>query len=68
MTEYDAYYQEKDYFGETSKDLLAFFKNISEEGELLDVGCGQGRNAIPLAQIGFEVKGIDISKVGIEQT
>lgn len=31
------------------------------------MGCGQGRNAIPLVQLGYEVTGIDNSKVGIVQ-
>ncbi len=30
-------------------------------GKLLDLGCGAGRTSIPLAQMGFEVVGIDIS-------
>jgi 2-polyprenyl-3-methyl-5-hydroxy-6-metoxy-1,4-benzoquinol methylase len=34
---------------------------------LLDLGCGQGRNAIPIAQLGYKVKAIDLSKVGIQQ-
>lgn len=33
----------------------------------MDLGCGQGRDSIPLARIGFDVTGIDNSKVGIEQ-
>jgi tellurite methyltransferase len=33
----------------------------------LDLGCGQGRDAIPLARMGFDVIAIDNSKVGIEQ-
>ncbi len=33
----------------------------------MDLGCGQGRDAIPLARLGYEVIGIGNSKVGIEQ-
>ncbi len=33
----------------------------------MDIGCGQGRNAIPLARLGYEVIGIDSSQVGIGQ-
>lgn len=36
-------------------------------GRALDVGLGQGRNSIYLAQKGWEVTGIDTSDVGIEQ-
>jgi tellurite methyltransferase len=67
MTEYNAYYLEKDYFGPPSEDLIVFFENNTDRGTLLDVGCGQGRNAILLAQMGYEVTGIDISKVGVQQ-
>ncbi len=31
------------------------------------MGCGQGRDAIPLARLGYDVLGLDSSKVGIEQ-
>jgi tellurite methyltransferase len=33
----------------------------------LDVACGTGRNAIHLAALGFEVDGVDISEIGLEQ-
>ena len=33
----------------------------------MTLGCGQGRDAIPLARLGYSVLGIDHSKVGIEQ-
>lgn len=35
-------------------------------GKALDVACGAGRNAIRLAQAGFEVDAIDISAEGLE--
>ena len=31
------------------------------------MGCGQGRDAVAIARPGYEVPGIDNSKVGIEQ-
>lgn len=33
----------------------------------LDLGCGNGRNAIPLARMGYEVTGMDISQVALNQ-
>jgi SAM-dependent methyltransferase len=35
-------------------------------GKALDIGMGQGRNAVYLAQQGWEVTGVDISEVGID--
>jgi len=34
-------------------------------GRALDVGMGDGRNAIFLAQRGWDVTGIDLSEVGV---
>lgn len=35
---------------------------------LLDLGCGEGRNAIYFARHGFEVVGLDLSLPGLEKT
>ncbi len=64
---YDKYYQTKHLFGNPSKVLIDFFAKYPKRGKLLDIGCGQGRDAIPLARLGYQVVGIDLSKVGIEQ-
>lgn len=36
-------------------------------GRALDVACGAGRNALLLAEAGFQVDAIDISAVGLQQ-
>jgi SAM-dependent methyltransferase len=36
-------------------------------GRALDVACGEGRNAVWLAEQGWEVTGVDFSPVGIEK-
>jgi 2-polyprenyl-3-methyl-5-hydroxy-6-metoxy-1,4-benzoquinol methylase len=36
-----------------------FKKYLKKKGKVLDLGCGAGRVAIPLAKMGFEVIGID---------
>ncbi len=47
-----------------------FVAELTEDlppGRALDLGCGQGRNAIWLARRGHEVTGIDLSPVAIDQ-
>ncbi len=67
MSKYDKYYKTKDLFGEPYFELIEFFKQYEPKGSLIDLGCGQGRDAIPLARLGYKITGIDNSKVGIEQ-
>ncbi|MDN5212226.1 methyltransferase domain-containing protein [Fulvivirgaceae bacterium BMA12] len=64
---YDKYYQTANLFGDPYPELIDFFKNYPQRGQLLDMGCGQGRDAIPLARLGYNVTGVDHSKVGIAQ-
>ena len=66
-TSYDKYYLEKDYFGKPYEGLVDYFKTLDKKYKILDLGCGQGRDSLFLGRLGFNVKGIDISKVGIEQ-
>jgi len=67
METYDEYYKTVNLFGEPYSDLVTFFKNYESKGKLIDIGCGQGRDAIVLARLGYKVTGIDNSKLGIEQ-
>ncbi|WP_439483430.1 class I SAM-dependent methyltransferase [Cyclobacterium plantarum] len=64
---YDKYYQTENLFGEPYPELIAFFAEYPKKGKLLDLGCGQGRDALSLARLGYAVTGIDSSKVGIDQ-
>jgi 2-polyprenyl-3-methyl-5-hydroxy-6-metoxy-1,4-benzoquinol methylase len=67
MSKYDRYYKIKDLFGKPYAELIEFFKQYEPKGKLIDLGCGQGRDSIPLARLGYKITGIDNSKVGIEQ-
>ena len=44
-------------------DDIGFFRSLAETtgGPVLELGCGTGRVAIPLAEAGFEVVGLDLS-------
>lgn len=64
---YDKYYLTANLFGDPYPELMEFFTKYPKKGRVLDLGCGQGRNAIALARLGYSVTGIDISKVGIDQ-
>lgn len=64
---YDNYYQTEKLFGAPYPELRKFFQDLLKGAKVLDLGCGQGRDAIALARIGFDVTGIDHSAVGIAQ-
>ncbi|WP_286119110.1 class I SAM-dependent methyltransferase [Thermoactinomyces sp. DSM 45891] len=42
-------------------------KGLTQE-KLLDIGCGEGRNAVFFARNGYDVTAFDISDAGIEKT
>ena len=60
---YDALYAAKDYVGECDmiELLLAEFGTVGPIRRVLDLGCGTGGHAIPLAARGYDVTGIDVS-------
>ncbi|QEE35094.1 class I SAM-dependent methyltransferase [Octadecabacter sp. SW4] len=66
---YDKYYSEgPDALGPPTKILTDFLTDhLPAKARVLDVGCGQGRDALWLARRGHRVVGIDISTVGIGQ-
>ncbi|MCA1057635.1 methyltransferase domain-containing protein [Rossellomorea aquimaris] len=44
---------------------LVDYSPLVKEGNVLDLGIGEGRNALYFANKGFEVAGIDISETAI---
>ena len=67
MPAYDKHYKKADYFGKPYPELVSFFKHYEPKGHVLDLGCGQGRDSVSLARLGYTVTGVDVSKVGVSQ-
>jgi len=54
--------------GSLSNDIPFYLKQIEVGGgPVLELGCGTGRITIPIAEAGYEVIGLDISKSMLEQ-
>lgn len=64
---YDNHYQTENLFGEPYPELIEFFTAHPKRGKVLDLGCGQGRDALALARLGYSLTGVDSSRVGIAQ-
>jgi tellurite methyltransferase len=58
----DGAYTERDYPSVLLSDWLPGLLPAEVPGRALDVGCGAGRNALFLAESGFNVTAIDISE------
>ncbi len=55
-------------FGKRPAPFLAEnYQYLPYEGTVLDMGMGEGRNAVFLAQKGFRVTGVDISSVAVKK-
>lgn len=68
MGGYDKQYViEGDLFGQPYPEFIEFVQRLEGKGHALDIGCGQGRDALMLAAYGFQVTGIDASEVGVRQ-
>lgn len=65
---WDATYSERPtiWSGQPNAQLVAEVANLSP-GSALDVGCGEGADAVWLAQRGWDVTAVDISRVAIER-
>ncbi len=68
-TQWDEKYSRPTFiFGKSPASFLAEnYHYIPYEGTVLDMGMGEGRNAVFLAQKGYKVTGIDISSVAVKK-
>jgi tellurite methyltransferase len=65
---YDKEYQtEKLLWGSEPSIVAKELLNHRKEGSVLDIGMGEGRDVLFLAEKGFKVTGIDLSKVAVNK-
>lgn len=67
-TDYEQFYRENRHgLGKPSKEFVHFFETYPGTGaRVLDVGCGQGRDALFIARLGHLVTAVDLSSSGIQ--
>lgn len=68
-TDYEKLYQEQRHvLGKPTQVFVDFFDDYAKpNADVLDLGCGQGRDAVFIARLGHRVMGVDISATGIAQ-
>lgn len=68
MTDYEKEYQRCDNAcGEPFAVFVSFFESAQKGLWVLDLGCGQGRDALVAARRGYHVHGVDLAPTGIAQ-
>ena len=72
-TQYEKLYSDEDYYWGLEPapfldELIAWTGKNSNGLKVLDVGCGEGKDAVYMAQKGCEVTAFDITKSGIRKT
>jgi 2-polyprenyl-3-methyl-5-hydroxy-6-metoxy-1,4-benzoquinol methylase len=68
-TRYERHYREgRGVCGDPFPEVVAFFDAYQPPGaDVLDLGCGQGRDALLAARRGHRVIGVDLSETGVAQ-
>lgn len=54
------------YWGDKPSSAIEKYKDVFVQGTVLDIGAGDGRNTLYLAQTGFTVNALDLSKTGLK--
>lgn len=68
-TDYEKVYQQQRHaLGRPSQQFVDFFQQYAKQAaDVLDIGCGQGRDSLFIARRGHRVVGVDKSSTGIAQ-
>jgi 2-polyprenyl-3-methyl-5-hydroxy-6-metoxy-1,4-benzoquinol methylase len=65
---WDERFKEKKFaLGKRANAFLRTHIGLLPKGKALDIATGEGRNAVFLAQHGFDVDGVDISGIGLKK-
>lgn len=69
MSKYEKIYSaERHALGKPTQAFVDFFNQLdSSSMSVLDLGCGQGRDALFIASLGHSVLGVDLSPTGVAQ-
>ncbi|MEK6923472.1 MAG: methyltransferase domain-containing protein, partial [Nanoarchaeota archaeon] len=62
-----SYKTSKCFWGSKPHAIIKEILNFKRSGDVLDLGVGEGRDALFLAKNGFSVTGVDISETGIQK-
>jgi SAM-dependent methyltransferase len=66
--QWDQVYSGRNYvFGKAPSEFLKDHINRLPVGKALDIAMGEGRNAVYLAEKGFQVDGVDLSEVALKK-
>ena len=64
---YDLLYHDKDYVAESHfVHALLAKHDVPLKGDLLELGCGTGKHAKELAQLGYRIHGVDLSPARVD--
>ena len=72
-TQYEKYYEGEDYYwglepASFLDELVEITGKSATELKVLDIGCGEGKDAVYMAERGCEVTAFDITESGIRKT